>query len=414
MKTIFYRKGRCIKSACALCAFLFFLTLQSFADEVTLSRTIYGTLSYDSSSTVTLSNVTISSSSGTSAALAFNADSTLIIADDTENTISSTAKSAIYIKEGCTLTIQGGEKGNGKLTCNGGTYGAGIGAFQGANAGNIIIEGGMIDARPNQYGAAIGGGYGVQNNHANVSNITIRGGTITATANSTGTGAGIGSGYSLATCGDIEILGGTITATGAKYSAGIGATGSSRNSRCGNINISGGSITAYGGSNAAAIGGAYSNCGTITISGSDVNITATKDTGAAEIIGRGDTSIGSVSVDIDEALTKTYSQDGRTIVITSPETLTITSAKFSMAGADATMHLECLANISQSRLKSMNKSQVQIKRSTSLNTLDSAEPSSEGISSVEIDSSTGEIAFDLSTAFPDDETTLFIRVVISD
>ena len=115
-------------------------------------------------------------------------------------------------------------------------------------------------------------------------------GTGSLTASSYGWGAGIGS-VGRSVCGNIEIQSGTITATGGEYAAGIGG---GYNASWGNITISGGTVTATGGEEAAGIGGgrgntnsSLSSCGTITITTSVTNVTATKGDDAPNSIGAG-------------------------------------------------------------------------------------------------------------------------------
>ena len=140
------------------------------------------------------------------------------------------------------LTIADEDK-NGKLTAEGGKYGAGIGGGDQGDGSGITITGGEIKATGGQYGAGIGGGKG------DGSDITISGGEVNATGGTSG--AGIGGGYTwkwqrhhhhrrrgqchrrqvaaqasaAANYGigkDIIITGGEVNATGGRFSAGIG------------------------------------------------------------------------------------------------------------------------------------------------------------------------------------------------
>lgn len=159
-----------------------------------------------------------------------------------ENSVTSSCLNCAGIQAGgtgTTLTI----KGDGKLTAEGGPYGAGIGAYN-LNCGNIIINGGTITARGGESSAGIGGGNG-----SVCGDIKITGGNITATGrvNSQGQkcGAGIGSGYN-GTCGAITISGGEVNATaGNNYGAGIG---SGVDGKFASITITDGisGVTAYG------------------------------------------------------------------------------------------------------------------------------------------------------------------------
>jgi hypothetical protein len=124
----------------------------------------------------------------------------------------------------------------------------------------LTIKGnGTLTVSSNGYGAGIGGGF----NYAG-GNIVIEGGIINATG---GNSAGIGCGYD-SSCGNITISGGTINATGGNSAAGIG---SSNYGSCGNITITNGvtSVTATKGKYAPySIGeGEYGTCGTVTIGG---------------------------------------------------------------------------------------------------------------------------------------------------
>ena len=102
----------------------------------------------------------------------------------------------------------------GTINAKGGYQAAGIGGTIGESGGNIIITGGTVNATGGSYAAGIGGG-----SNGNVSSVSIEGGTVTATA---GKGAAaIGIGYCTATeaeyvigLGDISITGGNVTANG--------------------------------------------------------------------------------------------------------------------------------------------------------------------------------------------------------
>ena len=120
----------------------------------------------------------------------------------------------LFVPSGYTLTIDG----EGQLTAEGKGGAAGIGSssrYDGADCGNIIINGGTIIATGGNYGTNLGGG------------------------------AGIGSSYDHS-CGTITINGGNVTATGGYDSAGIGKYTSTS---CGAITINGGTVTAVSGSN---------------------------------------------------------------------------------------------------------------------------------------------------------------------
>ena len=216
--------------------------------------------------TVTLFNLTntsISHSSATSfAGIECLGDATIILAG-VNSVKGEWNKAGIYVPEGKTLTIRGG----GKLTATA-NNGAGIGGNYGASCGNIVIEGGTINATGPGSCAAIGSGEKVS-----CGTITITGGNITATGSAYA--AGIGSGKE-GSCGNISISGSAqVTATGGSEAAGIGSGWANLAANtCGNISISGSAqVTATGGTYAAGIGSGHAEqatntCGDISISGS--------------------------------------------------------------------------------------------------------------------------------------------------
>ena len=166
------------------------------------------------------------------------------------NTVSSGDKHAgVEKSNGGKLTI-GSESGEGKLTANGGKYGAGIGGGDSGSGNDITITGGEIIANGGGYGAGIGGGW-----FGNSSDITISGGEVTA--NGGRFAAGIGGGWS-GNGSDITISGGEVTANGGETGAGIGGG----YLRSGNdITISGGEVNATGGTTGAGIGGGFNGDG---------------------------------------------------------------------------------------------------------------------------------------------------------
>lgn len=162
-----------------------------------------------------------------------------------------------------TIVINGGAitaKGAGE------TRSEGTAAIGGPNTwyGNLIINGGVIQATGGKGGAGIGGG------DFNSGTITINGGTVTASGG-TG-GAGIGGGFE-SSGGTITINGGTVTASGGSSAAGIGGgDGNARASgKGGNVTINGGNVTANGAASGAGIGGGNgSRGGNATINGGTV------------------------------------------------------------------------------------------------------------------------------------------------
>ena len=214
----------------------------------------------DQTANVTLSGANINVSNEGKAAVSTNGEGNVSIELDGENTLKSGYRHAGLEKNnGGSLTIADQDE-NGKLTAEGGKYGAGIGGGdQGAGSG-ITITGGEIKATGGQYGAGIGGGKG------DGSDITISGGEVNATGGTSG--AGIGGGYN-GNGSDITITDGEVNATGGKYGAGIGGGeyGIGKD-----IIITGGEVNATGGRFSAGIGGGSRGTGSdITISGGEVN-----------------------------------------------------------------------------------------------------------------------------------------------
>lgn len=120
-----------------------------------------------------------------------------------------------------------------------------------ASTGTLTAVGGYGSKQFGSYGGAgIGGMARITSDITNiyVGNIIIEGGTINATGGyqAAGIGGTIGESGS-----DIKITGGTVTATGGSYGAGIGG---GCNGNVNSITISGGMVTANAGEKAAAIG----------------------------------------------------------------------------------------------------------------------------------------------------------------
>lgn len=177
-------------------------------------------------------------------ALACEGDATIILYGNNNLTGGAYASGLQAGEPGTTLTI----KGSGTLTARGRDHGAGIGSVNTAvsgyvkDCGNIVIEGGTINAYGGSYGAAIGGA-------------------------------------SEKNCGNITITGGNVTAYGGNWAAGIGSSdgGTNTASQCGKITISGGTVYAKGGVLAAGIGcGVYGCCGEITITSGVTRVEAVK------------------------------------------------------------------------------------------------------------------------------------------
>ena len=168
----------------------------------------------DQTASVTLSGANIDVSNEGKAAVSTTGEGNVSIELDGDSTLKSGEKHACLEKNnGGSLTIADQDK-NGKLTAEGGEYGAGIGdGYQGAGS-DITISGGEVKAIGGQYGAGIGGGFEGNGNY-----IAISGGDVKATGGEGG--AGIGGGI-LKTGSDITISGGKVTATGGVNGAGIG------------------------------------------------------------------------------------------------------------------------------------------------------------------------------------------------
>ena len=234
-------------------------------------------IAYDA--TVTLKDATIEGSSSNShlwAGITSLGDATIILKGEnnvmgsyhTYPGIQPAHKNGASAAEDYTLTI----KGDGSLTVSPyftspSAEAAGIGGGNNIPCGNIVIEGGTINARGGAVsGAGIGGGSG----SGSCGNITIKGGNITARGGVSG--AGIGGGADNASCNDITISGGEIDAYGgSSMGAGIGA---GKSSSCDSIKISGGTVRAQGAPQGAGIGGGYQgSCKSIYIDGGEINAT---------------------------------------------------------------------------------------------------------------------------------------------
>ena len=224
--------------------------------KITGSNAANSNITIGDGATVTLSGVTMFMDDEVPC-IKCSGDATIILADGTTNTLT-----ADY--DGC--GIQGGPSGK-TLTIKGNTGvlnveikhtsdATAIGAYKGTACGDIVIEGGVINAT-SQNGAAIGACY-----QAACGNITISGGTVTAKAGGADDfpGVGIGGHYNTA-CGNINITGGTVTATG------FGLAGIGGDNICGDITISGGTVKATKGEWVEKCIGTDGTCGTITIGG---------------------------------------------------------------------------------------------------------------------------------------------------
>ena len=300
----------------------------TLVDGTTITGTLNSNvkLSVADNATVTLNNVNIRKD-GDWAGLTCEGDAVIILQDGSENTVvtGNEGYPGIFVPEGHTLTIKGG----GTLHAFGYEGGAGIGAGEGFNCGDIVIESGTIDAHGGDWAAGIGsgdeesvcgaitikggivtaigsgGGAGIgsgDGSNASCGTITINDGQVTVEMTDTEGGAAIGSG-SGASCSDIIINGGTVIAKGCDNAAGIG---SGKSASCQNITISGGTVTATGGSYAAGIGtGTNGSCMDIHITDEVIKVIANKGTGNVKSIGEGKNgTCNSVTIDTNAQVTE--------------------------------------------------------------------------------------------------------------
>ena len=194
---------------------------------------------------VTIKDTTISASSGNTAIKTEGKGNVNLNVEGTNNVTGSFRHAGVEKSNEGNLTI-GSESGNGKLTANGGKFGAGIGGGSFGSGNDITITGGEVTANGGKNSAGIGGGDSGSGN-----DITISGGEVTA--NGGEFGAGIGGGFT-GNGSDITISGGEVTANGGTNGAGIG----------GGVRASGRDITISGDSQVKAAGGAgdsYDGCG---------------------------------------------------------------------------------------------------------------------------------------------------------
>ena len=155
--------------------------------------------------TVTFKNVSINANgvwiwtSGDYAGITCLGNATIVLEAGTTNTVKGFAPdySGIFVPSGHTLTISG----SGTLTAsNNNGYGAGIGGGNNIPCGNIVMEGGTIQATGGKWAAGIGSG-----NNGSCGNITIKN-TVTSVTATKGAEApnSIGAG-SNGSCGTVTI-----------------------------------------------------------------------------------------------------------------------------------------------------------------------------------------------------------------
>ena len=192
----------------------------------------------------------------------------------------------------------------GEILATSGAFGAGIGGGQGGGVGEwIYVYSGKLTARSVSQGAGIGGGQGGVGRY-----IYIKGGTVNAGSSTCGAGIGSGDQDGQNNSEDayhIEISGGTVNAWSNYAGAGIGG---GRNGSGRDISITGGNVKAQGWWGAGIGGGMNGDSGNILIK--DTTITAQSlplypnpqyedaaiSGGPAVAVGRGSNRLGWTSV----------------------------------------------------------------------------------------------------------------------
>jgi len=192
----------------------------------------------------------------------------------------------------------------GEILATSGAFGAGIGGGQGGGVGEwIYVYSGKLTARSVSQGAGIGGGQGGVGRY-----IYIKGGTVNAGSSTCGAGIGSGDQDGQNNSEDayhIEISGGTVNAWSNYAGAGIGG---GRNGSGRDISITGGNVNAQGYWGAGIGGGMNGDSGNILIK--DTTLTAQSlplypnpqyedaaiSGGPAVAVGRGSNRLGWTSV----------------------------------------------------------------------------------------------------------------------
>ncbi len=231
-----------------------YLNLAKLTADTVLENgtTVTGTLgasvkiSIAAGASVTLNNVSINADGSLAGAdhagLVCAGDATIVLADGSTNDVKGfmDGPSGVHVLPGFTLTINGS---TGVLNASTKGGGAGIGGGFGSdrNAGNIVINGGVINATGGLYGAGIGCG-----GRSTAGNITINGGTITATAGPYAAGIGCGQTTSkgIAKCGNIVIANTVTKVTATKGADSIHCIGkgqelNGKSAVCGTVTIGG-------------------------------------------------------------------------------------------------------------------------------------------------------------------------------
>ena len=152
----------------------------------------------DQTANVTLSGANIDGSTKGNAAVSTTGEGNVSIELDGDSTLKSGfCHAGLEKNNGGSLTIADEDK-NGKLTAEGGGYGAGIGGGYNGTGSDITISGGEVKATGGVNGAGIGGGLQGKGKDITVSGdakLKVQGGVESWTG---GAGAGIGNGGSKA------------------------------------------------------------------------------------------------------------------------------------------------------------------------------------------------------------------------
>ena len=189
------------------------------------------------------------------AGITLEGDATIILRGKNEIKGGNSYYPGIYVPMNNNLII----KGAGTLNAASNGNGAGIGAGNEINCGNIEIdldEKGEITATGGSNSAGIGAG-----KQSSCGDIKIKGGTVNAVGGENGSGIGTACNGSI--CGYVKISGGIVSATGGKNGLGIGAC---TDGKIRDIIISGGNVTAIGKDASSGIGALTSSyCGDIMI-----------------------------------------------------------------------------------------------------------------------------------------------------
>ena len=180
----------------------------------------------DQTASVTLSGANIDVSGKSEAAVQTTGDGSVSIELNGDSTLKSGSLHAGLEKNnGGSLTI-GDADNNGKLTAEGGKYGAGIGGGNNGAGSDITITGGEVNATGGYGGAGIGGG-----DLGDGSDITITGGEVNATGGNFSAGIGGGlrrKGNDITVSGDAKLkVQGGVKDNWDGAGAGIGNGGSS-------------------------------------------------------------------------------------------------------------------------------------------------------------------------------------------